>query len=65
MTCRVATRLLIRELDEGGPRLVTPAGSTALHPPASGHGVAAMPGGGLVVSTWGDKVNYLVAYDLS
>ncbi len=51
-------------LTKDGPRIASPRGALALRPPSPGLGVARLPDGGLVVSTWGKGQNYLVAYDL-
>ena len=60
----VGPQLVVVPLDQDGPRLVTPTGSSPLPGPNSGHGVAALPDGGFVVSTWDGTTNYLVAYDV-
>lgn len=57
-------RLVAMALSEDGPRIASPQGALALRPPSQGWGVARLPDGGLVVSTYGDAQNYLVTYDL-
>jgi len=57
-------RLVALALDDAGPRIGSPSGSSALFPPADGHGVAVLADGALVVTTWGAPVNYVVAYDV-
>ena len=61
----VGPRTVALPLDQGGPRIGSPGGSSTLRLPASGHGVVATTDGALVVTTWGGEVNYLVAYDLA
>jgi outer membrane protein assembly factor BamB len=60
----LAARTVALSLDDAGPRIASPGGSTALPTPASGHGVTALADGGLVVTTWGAPVNYVLAYDV-
>ena len=57
-------RLVALALSQDGPRLASTKGALALRPPAPGWGIAKLPDGGLVVSTFGDGQNYIVAYDL-
>jgi outer membrane protein assembly factor BamB len=60
----LGARLVAVALAKDGPRIASPTASVALRPPSPGLGVARLPDGGLVVSTYGDGQNYLVAYDL-
>lgn len=60
----LADRVVALPLTEHGPRLASPDGATALRPPAPGWGLGRLPDGGLLVSTWGEGQNYLVAYDV-
>jgi outer membrane protein assembly factor BamB len=60
----VGPRFAALSLDEGGPRLASPAGVTAISPPNAGHGVARLADGGLVVTTWDGPVNFVVVYDV-
>lgn len=57
-------RLVALPLDDGGPRLGSPEGSVPLRPAAPGHGVARLPDGGLVVTTWGQTPSFVLAYDI-
>lgn len=60
----LGTRLVAMAMSQDGPRIASPTGAVALRPPAQGWGVSRLPDGALVVSTYGEGPNYLVAYDL-
>jgi outer membrane protein assembly factor BamB len=60
----VGDRLVALPLDAKGPRLGSPDGSVRIKPPADGHGVADLPLRGLVVTTWGGAINYVLLYEV-
>jgi outer membrane protein assembly factor BamB len=57
-------RVVALALDDGGPRVASPTASASMPTPTDGHGVALLGADQVVVSTWGDGTNYLVAYDV-
>jgi sugar lactone lactonase YvrE len=57
-------RVVALALDDGGPRVASPTASGHMPVPTDGHGVAVLSPDQVVVSTWGDGTNYLVAYDV-
>ncbi|MBA2609458.1 MAG: PQQ-like beta-propeller repeat protein [Actinobacteria bacterium] len=57
-------KLVALSLDEGGPRIAGPNGSSRVETPSAGHGVAVAPDGQLIVTTWDGPENYVVAYHL-